>query len=401
MFQLSKHVDMCLKVTKLELVIETVGVLSPYVRNLMNKKPQSYNLWPKSHDTLQVSQQPSNLVLAYGFIWQWLLVDYYCSDTPVLGCNLVSCEAAPVAAVCLQPLSVDLWLQVLIMAANFKGLVGSVPTTASSCPRGPFVCTCAQEERRQKWAVGWLAILLVCALLCVCVYVPLSSGFNRDLGRVWKAQATPHTRQATVGRGDESKAWPNTGSPSNWEQETVQGGPSERSPVFLCIHVYMSEFMRILIYRGNLKRCMAHILYVYYDMYLLFDLTPKLSPFLLSSPFHRRCSWNIHDRLLSSMDRAHSGSVSALDFRDIMVTIGPHMLTLLCRGMPCGGGVSFLALWFSLPFEPKLGWLKVRSVTAVHLGVMSLNVQGKKNCGINLVFFIQQHQNDKSFNLTS
>lgn len=77
-------------------------------------------------------------------------MDYYCSDTPVLGCNPVSCEAAPVAAVCLQPLSVDLWLQVLIMAANFKGLVGSVPTTASSCPRGPFVCACAQEERRQK-----------------------------------------------------------------------------------------------------------------------------------------------------------------------------------------------------------------------------------------------------------
>lgn len=78
--------------------------------------------------------------------------------------------------------------------------------------------------------------------------------------------------------------------------------------------------MRILIYRGNLKRCMAHILYVYNDMYLLFDLTPRLSPFLLSSPFHRRCGWN---RLFSSMDRAHSGSVSALDFRDIMVTIGP------------------------------------------------------------------------------
>lgn len=75
-------------------------------------------------------------------------MDYYCSDTTVLGCNPVSCEAAPVAAVCLQPLSVDLWLQVLIMAANFQGLVGSVPTTASSCPRGPFVC--AQEERRQK-----------------------------------------------------------------------------------------------------------------------------------------------------------------------------------------------------------------------------------------------------------
>lgn len=54
------------------------------------------------------------------------------------------------AAVCLQPLSVDLWLQVPIMAANFKGLVGSVPTTACCCPCGPFVCTCAQEERQSE-----------------------------------------------------------------------------------------------------------------------------------------------------------------------------------------------------------------------------------------------------------
>lgn len=43
------------------------------------------------------------------------------------------------AVVCLQPLSVGLWLQVLIMAANFKGLVGSVPAMASSRPHGPFV----------------------------------------------------------------------------------------------------------------------------------------------------------------------------------------------------------------------------------------------------------------------
>ncbi len=43
---------------------------------------------------------------------------------------------APGAAVCLQPPSVDLWLQVPIMAANFKGLVGYVPTTACRCPCG-------------------------------------------------------------------------------------------------------------------------------------------------------------------------------------------------------------------------------------------------------------------------
>lgn len=37
-FQVSKHIDMYLKVSKLELVIYVVlGIVSPYVRNLMNK----------------------------------------------------------------------------------------------------------------------------------------------------------------------------------------------------------------------------------------------------------------------------------------------------------------------------------------------------------------------------
>lgn len=61
---------------------------------------------------------------------------------------------ALLAEVCLQPPSVDLWLQVLIMAANFKGLVGSVPTAAGSRPRGPFVCTCMQHEERQSEQLG-------------------------------------------------------------------------------------------------------------------------------------------------------------------------------------------------------------------------------------------------------
>lgn len=39
----------------------------------------------------------------------------------------------------------DLWLQVWIMAANFKGLVGSVfPATACCYPCGPFV-------RARRW----------------------------------------------------------------------------------------------------------------------------------------------------------------------------------------------------------------------------------------------------------
>lgn len=68
------------------------------------------------------------------------------------------------AVVCLQPLSVDLWLQVLIIAANFKGLVGSVPATASSRPHGPFV-----RQKVSSWVISHLAC--VCTSVCVCFSV--------------------------------------------------------------------------------------------------------------------------------------------------------------------------------------------------------------------------------------
>lgn len=38
MFQSRKHIDMCLKVAKLELVFENVSVVSQYIRNVMKKK---------------------------------------------------------------------------------------------------------------------------------------------------------------------------------------------------------------------------------------------------------------------------------------------------------------------------------------------------------------------------
>ncbi len=72
------------------------------------------------------------------------------------------------AAVCLRPLSVDLWLQVPIMAANFKGLVGSVPTTACCCPRGPL-CVLVRKKRDKvsSWVISRLSC--VCTPVCVCV----------------------------------------------------------------------------------------------------------------------------------------------------------------------------------------------------------------------------------------
>lgn len=86
-------------------------------------------------------------------------------------------------------------------------------------------------------------------------------------------------------------------------------------------------------------------------------------------------------------DQAHSGSISALDFRDIMVTIRPHMLTpfveecLVAVGFfvwPCGVLISFVLL---SPTEPKSDWLKIASLTtAEHLWVMIFYhfVVGKK-----------------------
>uniref|UniRef100_A0AAX7TJP2 EF-hand domain-containing protein n=1 Tax=Astatotilapia calliptera TaxID=8154 RepID=A0AAX7TJP2_ASTCA len=71
-------------------------------------------------------------------------------------------------------------------------------------------------------------------------------------------------------------------------------------------------------------------------------------------------------------DQAHSGSISALDFRDIMVTIRPHMLTPFVEECLVAVGFSFfpffLALWFSHLFvllsstrATKSGWLKIAS----------------------------------------
>lgn len=132
--------------------------------------------WPAGHDILQVSQQPNRLVLAscpqaYGCISPWLFVNYCCPDILVLCCSRVSfhkTEEAPMAAVCLQPPSVDLWLQVPIMAANFKGLVGSVPTTACCCPCGPL-CVRVHNKRDKVSSRVISRLACVCTSMCVCV----------------------------------------------------------------------------------------------------------------------------------------------------------------------------------------------------------------------------------------
>lgn len=131
------------------------------------------------HNALRVSQQPNNPASAHcphasDCVTQSLCVDYYCSHNPVFCCAWVSCcktAKASVAAVCLQPLSVDLWLQVLIMAANFKGLVGSVPTTACCRPSGPLcVCVCKKRDKVSSWVISRLS----CVCTCVCVFVCFS-----------------------------------------------------------------------------------------------------------------------------------------------------------------------------------------------------------------------------------
>lgn len=84
-------------------------------------------------------------------------------------------------------------------------------------------------------------------------------------------------------------------------------------------------------------------------MHLLYDLTPKLPLFspLLSLPQEMQLE---HARqAFIQRDQAHSGSVSALDFRDIMVTIRPHMLTPFVEECLVAVGVC-LALRFARPF---------------------------------------------------
>lgn len=58
-------------------------------------------------------------------------------------------------------------------------------------------------------------------------------------------------------------------------------------------------------------------------------------------------------------DQAHSGSISALDFRDIMVTIRPHMLTPFVEECLVAVGFSFwlcgflIYLFYCRPQEPQ------------------------------------------------
>lgn len=223
MFPLSKHIDMCLNLS---------------LRLLVLCHHMWKTSWIKIHEGQWYTANQACCPQAHGYISQRLFVDYYCSDIPVLGCNRLSCcktEEAPVAAVCLQPLSIDLWLQVPIMVANFKGLVGSIPTTACCCPCGPL-CVCAHKKRDKvsSWVISCLAWVCTSVCVYVCLYVSPSSGFNVYLGRVWKAQATPHSRQAAV----ESKAWTNVGfpPPRNWVGETASGGPSTQK---LCFYTYV------------------------------------------------------------------------------------------------------------------------------------------------------------------
>lgn len=98
-----------------------------------------------------MSQQPKQLVSArcpqaYGCfsIIIILLISLSFAVTKFFCCKI---EEASV--VCLQPLSVDLWLQVPIMAANFRGLAGYVsPPQPAVVPVDLCVYACARRETK-------------------------------------------------------------------------------------------------------------------------------------------------------------------------------------------------------------------------------------------------------------
>lgn len=137
-------------------------------------------------------------------------------------------------------------------------------------------------------------------------------------------------------------------------------------------------------------------------MHLPCDLTPKLLSSLLSTPFHRRCSWNMRGRLSSSGTKPTAAPsqpwTSGTSWSPSGRTCShPSWRNASWRWVFVWLRGSLFHLFYCCPQEPKSGWLKiVRSVAAAHLGVRILCHNLLRNCCCtNWVFFIQQHLNDK------
>lgn len=143
------------------------------------------------------------------------------------------------SAVCLQPLSVDLWLQVLIMAANFQRPCGICPHHSlllSLWTYCAFVCVCMKRDKVSSWAISCLAPV------CVCMFLP-------QVDLMWiQGECEKPKRRLTVGkplcwrRGDEAKAWLNTGTESSGGGgggQMALWGPMKANGVSLFISVYV------------------------------------------------------------------------------------------------------------------------------------------------------------------
>lgn len=99
-------------------------------------------------------------------------------------------------------------------------------------------------------------------------------------------------------------------------------------------------------------------------MHLLCDLKPKLSCFLLATPFHRRCSWNMLGRLLSSGTKPiaapsqpwTSGTSWSLSAHTCSHPLWRNASWRWVFVWLCG---SLFHLFYCHSQEPKSGWLKI------------------------------------------
>lgn len=124
---------------------------------------------------------------------------------------------------------------------------------------------------------------------------------------------------------------------------------------------------------------------MYNNMHLLYDLTPNHPPFLLSPPLHRRCSWNMRGRLLSSETKPTAAPCQPWTSGTSWSPSGRTCSRPSWRNASwrwvfvwlCG---SLFHLFYCRPQEPKWGWLKNSKIghrcTPGSYGHLSLYVKG-------------------------
>lgn len=125
-------------------------------------------------------------------------------------------------------LSVDLWFQVPIMTANFKGLVGSVPTAACCCPLGPFCVS--KRDQVSSWVISPFFFSCVFTFCVFCVILPQVGLIGIWGGCKKKPSSRQGCCQLSGGGGCLAKRWlPGSG---RWYQEVHQ------SECCVSVHVF-------------------------------------------------------------------------------------------------------------------------------------------------------------------